>query len=52
MKKRYHFSRQRAQLRHLGKQLLNLQRTGRSVPAELLTKFRTLYRKLLPHFGV
>ncbi|PHI21914.1 hypothetical protein CEQ90_01090 [Lewinellaceae bacterium SD302] len=51
MKTRYHFSRQRAQLKHLGKQLLQLRENGTTVPNELTAKFRHLCRKLLPRFG-
>jgi hypothetical protein len=51
MKTRFHFSRQRAQLRHLGKQLLQLQQNSQQIPAELLAKFRSLCKKLLPRFG-
>lgn len=51
MKTRYHFSRQRAQLRHLGKQLLLLQQKGEAIPSDLLAKFRSLCKKLLPRFG-
>lgn len=51
MKQRYHFSRQRAQLRHLGKQVLRLQAAGQQIPAERLAKFRSLCKGLLPRLG-
>ncbi|MEM6396210.1 MAG: T9SS type A sorting domain-containing protein [Bacteroidota bacterium] len=51
MKKHYHFSRQRAQLRHLGKKILDLQQTGQQIPAKMLAKFRAACKRLLPKIG-
>ena len=51
MNKRYHFSRQRRQLKHLSKHLTRLRAAGRAVSADQLDRLRNLARSLAPRIG-
>ncbi|MEM9837134.1 MAG: hypothetical protein AAF828_11565, partial [Bacteroidota bacterium] len=48
---RFHFARQRRQLRYLGKQLLQFRENGQFIPQQLLVRFRRLTKALLPKLG-
>ena len=51
MKIRYHFARQRRQLRHLAKIIARRHLAGQALSEQLLARFRRLVKRLLPKFG-